>query len=473
MTKAPLSSTSAEPDDDRIPAEGAADLQSATAFIRSLKPADIQGGDWFRRLLTQLVNAYDRNGRAAYFQRKYLGLPPDDVADALVRTAVRVAAITGGAAGTAATAGQFAAVPTAGAGLAVMTGAIGTEMIALTTIQMRLVLDLATVYNQPFDAEDPEDVLVVFGYALGAAPVEAFGRVAKHAAAHGTRTTVRRVVSKGTLKAVQDFGRLLGVKILQRTIIKYSVPVASAAIGSGYNYAATKSFGSIARTHMRNRGRAASELRSIARTGAAAVGLALPAAMLVIAHSDGELRPAEKELYRAMLAHVEQDDDTVEAFERLVHDRTALLEALASIEGAEARAGVVEALALMAAYDGQPNETELTFLAAIANHLDVALDLDAVAQTAATYRAAAGESVAARAKAGAERLAKGAGAAGRQAGAAGRQAGAGLSKAGAAAGDAARRAIQDIGRRRLGRRGTEGAGTDEAVDSEPEARSAG
>lgn len=466
MTNTSLASPSSAPHDDRSPGDGAADLQSASAFVRSLKPSEVKDGDWFGRLLTQLTKAYDRNGRAAYFQRKYLGLPPDDVADALVRTAVRVAAITGGATGAAATAGQFAAVPTAGAGIAVMTGAIGTEMIALTTIQMRLVLDLATIYNQPFDAEDPEDVLVVFGYALGAAPVDVLGRAAKHAAAHGTRTTVRRVVSKGTLRAVQDFGRLLGVKILQRTIIKYSVPVASAAIGSGYNYAATKTFGSIARSHMRNRGRAASELRSIARTGAAAVGLALPAAMLVMARSDGELRPAEKELYRAMLAHVEQDDDTAEAFERLVHDRAALLEALASIEGAEARAGVVEALALMAAYDGQPNETELTFLADIANHLGVALDLDAVAATAATYRVAASQRLAARAKEGAGRLAQAAGAAGRQAGVAGRQAGAGLSKAGAAAGEAARGAVRNLAGRRRGRRGAEGAGTDGSDESE-------
>lgn len=382
------------------------ELQAATDFARSLDPADFKRGDWFVRLLSQLLDTYDRNARAGYFQAKYRGLPDDDVADALVRTAVRYAAITGGATGAAATVGQVAAPATAGVGLAVVVGAIGSEMATLAWIQMRLVFDLATIYHQPLDVDDPEDVITVFGYALGAAPVEGLGVVAKQAAAQGTRTAVRRVITKGTLQAIQDAGRLIGMKILQRSIIKYTVPVASAAVGASYNYVTTNRIGAIAKAHMRNRGRAASELRAVVGSGSATAGLALPAAMLVMARADGQLRPVEKELYRALLSNVEEDEGTADAFERLLRDRYALLEALAESDSAELRTSVVEGLALMAAYDGEASPEEVTFIQEVAAHLGVAVDLDDLARQATGYRVAADEGVVRRAGAAALKTAR-------------------------------------------------------------------
>jgi hypothetical protein len=56
---------------------------------------------------------------------------------------------------------------------------------------MRLVLDLSVVYDLQLDLEDPEDVLMVFGYALGIAPTEVLGRAATKAAGGGTRTLVK------------------------------------------------------------------------------------------------------------------------------------------------------------------------------------------------------------------------------------------------------------------------------------------
>jgi len=38
-------------------------------------------------------------------------------------------------------------------------------MLFLSQIQMRHVLDLSVIYDLQLDPEDPEDVLMIFGYA--------------------------------------------------------------------------------------------------------------------------------------------------------------------------------------------------------------------------------------------------------------------------------------------------------------------
>lgn len=397
-----------DPDDEAIVRVTVTqELEQAAQFARTLDPAAFKSGDWFVQLTRQLVRTYDQNARASYFLNKYRGFPPDDIADARVRTGVRYATITGGLTGVSVTANQLLAVPTAGTSLMIMTGAIGAEMICLSSIQMRLVLDLATIYGQAFDADDPEDILTVFNYALGAAPVGAAGKVIQKAAVHGSRTVVKKVVSKGTLKSVQDLGRLVGIKILQRSIIKYAAPVASAAVGSGYNYITTKSLGAVAKAHMRNRGRASGELRTMLSTGAAAAGLALPAAMMVMAKADGVLQGAEKELYRALLANVDQGDEAALEFERLMRDRTALLSALATADSPDMRSGIVEALGLMAAYDGDLSQAETEFLTEVAAHLGVDIDFEALAKQADTYRVASdGEGAMARARGAVEQAAR-------------------------------------------------------------------
>jgi uncharacterized protein (DUF697 family) len=250
-------------EDEAIEAEVSSGLDEAQQFAKSLDFNEAKSGEWFIRLLQKVAFTYDRNVRAQYFQQKYPGLPPDEIADILTSVTVRYAAIAGAVAGATATANQVAGVASAGMTAPLFLGTIGAEMIYLARIQMRLVLDLSVVYDLQLDPEDPEDVLMVFGYALGVAPTQSLGKVAQTAARAGATGAVKKYVSKGTLKAVQAFGRRLGFKILQRTILKYAVPVASAAVGSSYNYATTKSVGKIAKAHFKNRGKATEELRTL------------------------------------------------------------------------------------------------------------------------------------------------------------------------------------------------------------------
>lgn len=99
---------------------------------------------------------------------------------------------------------------------------------------------------------------------------------------------MKKYVSKSVLKAIQDFARNLGFTILRRTIIKYTVPVASAVVGSTYNYVTTSSMGRTAKAHFRNSGKFTGELQTLV-SRQNTYDLVFPATAMYIAHLDGEL----------------------------------------------------------------------------------------------------------------------------------------------------------------------------------------
>ncbi|MBN1563798.1 MAG: EcsC family protein [Anaerolineae bacterium] len=381
--------TSPDPDliDHDLPIEQTirAELAETQQLAKEFTADDVQSGDWFFRLLGMVIGSYQRNARAAYFQQKYPGLSPDEIADKLISVTVRYAAIAGGISGVSATTTQLTTIASAGMTLPVFLGVIGVEMLYLARIQMRLVLDLAVVYDLQLDPDDPEDILLVFGYALGVAPTEALGSaLTKVVVPTITKDTIKRHITKGTLEAVQQFGRSIGIKILQRTIIKYAVPIASAAIGSGYNYTMTKSIGMVAKAHFKRRDMAVEDLRTLF-SRQQTYDLVFPAAIMYMAGIDGKITDAERELYRSMVARMDFADHEQAEFHKLSRDENALIERIASLDSSDMRQSLLDALGLIAAYDGELDESEQKFLERIALEFDLTFDLVALEQMADLY----------------------------------------------------------------------------------------
>ncbi len=362
------------------------ELSEMEQLTRQFNADEVKSGDWFLRLLMLVIGSYERNARAAYFQKKYPGVSPDDIADTLISVTVRYAAIAGGISGVSATASQIASIASAGMTLPVFVGVIGAEMLYLARIQMRLILDLAVVYDLGLDPDDPEDILMVWGYALGVAPTEAFGTaLVKVVAPTVTRNTIRSYISKGTLEAVQQFGRSIGVKILQRTIIQYSIPVVSAAVGAGYNYATTRSIGAIAKAHFRQRDLAADELRDML-SRRHTYDLVFPAAIMYMAQIDGAISSEEMALYRSIVSRISIEEHEQEEFHQLLKaDETTLLHFMGSIENREMRRSLIDALGLIAVYDGDFADAERAFLERAATQLGISVDLEALRRQAAAY----------------------------------------------------------------------------------------
>lgn len=149
--------------DEVAEAEVSSELEEAKSFAKTLNIEDVKSGQWFIALLQKVVESYNRNVRVEYFQQKYPGLTPDEIADKLISITVKYATIAGAVTGTATTANQIAALSSAGMTIALMTGAIGAEMVYLARIQMRLILDLSVAYDLQLDPDDPEDILMVLG----------------------------------------------------------------------------------------------------------------------------------------------------------------------------------------------------------------------------------------------------------------------------------------------------------------------
>jgi len=372
--------------DEVIEAEVSSELEEAKDFAKTLDIDDVKSGQWFITLLQKVVQSYDRNARAEYFQQKYPGLPPDETADILTSVTVRYATIAGAITGAAATANQIAALGSAGMTIAVMVGAIGAEMVYLAHIQMRLVLDLSVLYDLQLDADDPEDILMVFGYALGVAPVEMMGKGLQVAARGGTQYAVKKYISKGTLKAIQGFGKRIGIRILQKSVLKYAIPIASAGVGSAYNYATTKSVGGIAKNHLKNRGKVTEELRQLV-SRQNTYDIAFPAAAMYMAQIDGEFSNKERVFYKAILSRMSFEEHTQAEFKKLMANEGNIIEAISQIEDDEIKYSLVEVLVLMAVYDGELVKEERDFLIGTAAHLNVPLNIDEVELQAGDYKA--------------------------------------------------------------------------------------
>jgi tellurite resistance protein len=377
--------TTPMPNDEHVKAQVSKEIEEAKTLAKTLNFEEVKSGEWFIKLLQQVVRAYDRNARAAYFQQKYPGLSPDEIADILTSVTVRYATIAGAIAGVAATVDEITAIGSAGLTAALFVGTIGAEMLYLSNIQMRLVLDMSVLYDLQLDTEDPEDILLIFGYALGVAPAEALGKGLQVAARAGTTNAIKKVVTKGTREAVVKFAQRLGFKIGQRTIIKYAVPVASAAVGSGYNYITTKSVGKIAKIHFKNRGKVTDELRAVI-SKQNIYDLAIPAAAMFMAQVDGNVSSKEKELYRAMLSRMSFEEHTPADFNKLVSDEHSILDAVLQIEDVELRKALIELLTLMAVYDGILANEEREFLTSAAKRLGVSLDIEQVEKRAKEYQ---------------------------------------------------------------------------------------
>jgi tellurite resistance protein len=220
---------------------------------------------------------------------------------------------------------------------------------------------------------------------MGVVPAEMVGKGLQVAARGGTQYAVKKYVSKGTLKAIQDFGKRIGIRILQKSILKYTVPVVSAVVGSSYNYVTTKSVGSIAKNHLKNRGKVTEELRQLV-SRQNTYDIAFPAAAMYMAQIDGEFSAKEKEFYRAILSRMSFDEHTQAEFKKLMADEGNIINSTAQIEDDEIRSSLVEVLVLMAIYDGELVEKERDFLIKTAAELNVPLDINEVERRTGDYR---------------------------------------------------------------------------------------
>ena len=370
---------------DDIKRKGQAIFDESREFIKTLELNKIKNGEWFNELLIKVIRTCEKNATAKYFIQKYPGYSSDDIADILIKIVEKEAAVIGGIAGAGTTLSEINAIATSGLSGALIPTVILTEMAGISWIQMRLIYDLSVIYNLQLDLEDPEDIFLIFGYALGIAPADSVGKGLQIATKSLTKRGVKNIFTKGTLKATQKIGALIGVKVLQKTIIKYAIPIASIGIGSLYNFTTTKSLGKIAKSHFKERGKLTDEIQVLI-SSQYKYDFVFPAAIMYMAQVDGAFKDKEKNLYKALLLRISVNEHEKEDFQKLILDESNLLDAISKIENHDIQKALLETLILMAIIDGELVDEERAFLILVSNRFNIPLDLQKIECRAKEYQ---------------------------------------------------------------------------------------
>jgi uncharacterized protein (DUF697 family) len=219
-----------------------------------------KSGEWLPNLVRAAFNAYYENANPEYLRKKYPRASDKKIIGKLTTIAARNAAIVGGITGAAVSVDEIlaliASAPTGGLNLPTQITAAATalacEAVVLIRIQLHLIAQIAKLLEVPLDPDDPEDLHTILGFALGGAVAEEAGKQVAKVAGGATRTFIKKKISKQTLVTIKKWGAKVGIKVLQRSIIKFAVPLASIAIGSTWNYLSTMRIGGIATNHFRS-----------------------------------------------------------------------------------------------------------------------------------------------------------------------------------------------------------------------------
>lgn len=239
-----------------------------------------KSGDWLWLLIRRSFKDYWERATAEYFSEKYGTTDPDKIGKKLISVASRNAAILGAITGATVSADEIAAIATAGeagfglpANLAIAAVALSGEAIMLVRFQLQLVANLGKLYGVPLDPDDPEDILTILAFALGGSVADAAGKAGAKVGGKLGGRAAKAVFQKDLLASLKSLGAKAGVKILQKTIVKYVIPIVSIGIGTSWNYVATRSVGRIATRHFKLR---MADLKESPASGAHASGWGAP-----------------------------------------------------------------------------------------------------------------------------------------------------------------------------------------------------
>jgi hypothetical protein len=228
-----------------------ADLGGWTAF---------KSGEWLWLLIQRSFSNYWERATVEHLWMEYGTKDPGKIGAKLIAAAARNAAILGAITGAAVSTDEIVAILTVVEGgiglpvnLAIAASAISAEAILLVRFQLQLVANLAKVYGAPLHPDDPEDILTILAFAMGGSAAEAAAEAGIKVGRKLTPRAANTIFAKDGLAFLERIGVKLGIKIFQRTIVKYVNPISSVGIGLGWNYLATQTIGKIAIQHFKKR----------------------------------------------------------------------------------------------------------------------------------------------------------------------------------------------------------------------------
>ena len=357
-------------------------------FARGLRLDEVREGTWFSKLVRHALDQYVHEVDAAYFQRKYPGLPADAVVKARIDLAARYAGIEGGLSAGAYT-GLVAATLGSGGGASPLTlpgagASFVLDLLYVSQLQLKLAYDVAVLYRVPLDLDDPEDLWKLIRIAFVIKGGEAGrGLIGKGVPAL-VRPVLKKLYGRGTLAAAKSLP-VVGKYLLQRNVIKFTIPAVGVPLSIGINYWSTRSAGAYAVRVFRREAAIVEAARRM--TDGTRHSAELLWVLWMVIKADGLVHENERLLLKqvtSILSDPESELAALSELERTVNLQQNRVWALLEAADGDLRplyAAAVEA----AAVDGKINANELTVLRRLAGHCLVEFDEAAVRAKATAY----------------------------------------------------------------------------------------
>jgi tellurite resistance protein len=253
-------------------------------------------------------------------------------------------------------------------------------MIYTTALQIDLAFDLASIYGVPFAHDDVGEISTLLALALGIDMVSEPTRHDKPGQIAG-ETKPWRVMRQ---MQRDDFAQRVGRELIQQSILRHLVPIASVLVSAVWNQIVLRRFAQNVHTVIKQRVAIVQACRSVQLPDATSARMILDGAWL-LATADGSLEHQEAVALatlidslplpqRIAVQEASFPDDDVEWFERL-----AQLEA-------PARGVLLEVLSYVAVADGELTIPERRFLRRLHKPLECEIDTVAIEAMGARFR---------------------------------------------------------------------------------------
>ena len=351
-------------------------------FVSTLSMDDLKSGNWFVKLLAFSLSQYVTQVDAAYFKEKYPNLPPDAIVDARIKMAANYAAIEGALSSSAYT-GAIAATIGSGGGASPLTLPAGgvsfvIDLSYTSYLQLRMAHDISVLYGIPLDLNDPDDTWKLVRLAFGIK----VGETARGAAMKGLpafiRPAVKKIFSGSTLVAVKSLP-VVGKHLLQRNIIKFTIPGVTIPVTTAVNGWTTKAAGTHAKNMLR---REAQIIEASQRIVDQAENIeAVLAALWWIVNIDNIVQDEERLLLHYLTVAAEQGakngeeyQQYIESFKRQIEVDEEDLSARISQISEEGAPKLYQAAVIASAVDGKISKQELELLELLAERLGLEHD---------------------------------------------------------------------------------------------------
>lgn len=365
-------------------------LEEIKKFLKHMLPEDFTNGTWFEKLLYFALYNYQQKVTAEYFQKKYPGLPSDAIVDLRIALAKKYAAISGGTTSAAYTGIVAATIGTAGGASPVALPAALTTFVAdlsyTTLLQLRLAYDISVLYGHPLLYEDPEDLTDLIHLAFGAEAGETLNKCLQRLSPEFTRFFIKKNVTGSTLQSLKALP-VVGKYLLQRSIIKTTIPVVGIGLGVGLNYYMTGQIGKRARTIFRRRAAVEEAVREFLLDHVQNMRLLLDLIMLANSADKKTTRP-EAIFLQTFITRIQETGSIpdLENYSKQVNfDKENILNQL-SVCSIEERQTLYDAVCIAVVVDGKLSDTELTFVRQVAHRAHVAFDENALRELVIKFK---------------------------------------------------------------------------------------